>query len=605
MRDAPRPVLDARDPAAAATLGTLPEWDLARPLRRPRRARDRPRPRLAARRVRRASPPTTRASSPASTPPGLLGGDPPLGAHPGRLRPDHELRRPAPLPEHHSIPARAKFFGDQQAAITDLTAAAGLLHARAQPRRRRTRSAALLAADAGARALQAGARPHPGDEALPALRRAREVPARPVRGRRQPPGTGCSTRPWPGSSFDGRRRDAAARGDAEPALRPGPRPPPGRRRGAGRGLPARLPLFARITNTLAKEKEIEDRWRKLPTPQMARHLSNDVEPEVVAGAARRRGRRLSAPLAPLLRAEGALARARQARGLGPQRAAAAGGRPQDPLGRGPQAPCSTPTPASTRAWPSSRAPFFDQRLDRRAGQARQGPRRLRPSDRHRGAPLRAAELPRQAARRDDAGARARPRRAPARSPPPQGELLASTPLTLAETASRLRRDADLPAACSTPRPTPPPARSCSPRKVEDMINTVVRQIAFYDFESQAARRPPPGRADPRRHQRALDVGADRVARPRLHLHARLRDLLVLHPALHPLAVLRLRLCLRRRAGERALRRLPRGRPGLRGEVLRHAEGRRLASTTRSCSPPSASTPPTRRSGTRASASSPA
>ena len=40
-------------------------------------------------------------------------------------------------------------------------------------------------------------------------------------------------------------------------------------------------LFARITNTLAKEKEVEDRWRKLPTPQMARHLSNDVEPEVV------------------------------------------------------------------------------------------------------------------------------------------------------------------------------------------------------------------------------------------------------------------------------------------------------------------------------------
>ena len=42
-----------------------------------------------------------------------------------------------------------------------------------------------------------------------------------------------------------------------------------------------LGLFARITNTLAKEKEIEDRWRKLPTPQAARHLSNHVEPEVV------------------------------------------------------------------------------------------------------------------------------------------------------------------------------------------------------------------------------------------------------------------------------------------------------------------------------------
>ncbi len=34
-------------------------------------------------------------------------------------------------------------------------------------------------------------------------------------------------------------------------------------------------------NTLAKEKEVEDRWRKMPTPQTGRHLSNHVEPEVV------------------------------------------------------------------------------------------------------------------------------------------------------------------------------------------------------------------------------------------------------------------------------------------------------------------------------------
>jgi oligoendopeptidase F len=46
-------------------------------------------------------------------------------------------------------------------------------------------------------------------------------------------------------------------------------------------LSANITLFARITNTLAKEKEIEDRWRKLPTPQSGRHLANDVEPEVV------------------------------------------------------------------------------------------------------------------------------------------------------------------------------------------------------------------------------------------------------------------------------------------------------------------------------------
>ncbi len=40
-------------------------------------------------------------------------------------------------------------------------------------------------------------------------------------------------------------------------------------------------LFSRVHNTLAKEKAIEDTWRKMPTPQTGRHLSNHVEPEVV------------------------------------------------------------------------------------------------------------------------------------------------------------------------------------------------------------------------------------------------------------------------------------------------------------------------------------
>ena len=40
-------------------------------------------------------------------------------------------------------------------------------------------------------------------------------------------------------------------------------------------------LFARVHNTLSKEKEVEDKWRKMPTAQTGRHLSNDVEPEVV------------------------------------------------------------------------------------------------------------------------------------------------------------------------------------------------------------------------------------------------------------------------------------------------------------------------------------
>jgi oligoendopeptidase F len=39
--------------------------------------------------------------------------------------------------------------------------------------------------------------------------------------------------------------------------------------------------FARVHNTQAKEKEIIDRWRGMPTAQTGRHLSNQVEPEVV------------------------------------------------------------------------------------------------------------------------------------------------------------------------------------------------------------------------------------------------------------------------------------------------------------------------------------
>jgi oligoendopeptidase F len=58
-----------------------------------------------------------------------------------------------------------------------------------------------------------------------------------------------------------------------------------RREAAARALALvfgrQVKLFARIHNTLAKEKAIEDKWRKMPTPQHGRHLSNHVEPEVV------------------------------------------------------------------------------------------------------------------------------------------------------------------------------------------------------------------------------------------------------------------------------------------------------------------------------------
>jgi oligoendopeptidase F len=42
-----------------------------------------------------------------------------------------------------------------------------------------------------------------------------------------------------------------------------------------------IKIFARVHNTQAKEKDIIDHWRGMPTPQTSRHLSNHVEPEVV------------------------------------------------------------------------------------------------------------------------------------------------------------------------------------------------------------------------------------------------------------------------------------------------------------------------------------
>jgi len=71
----------------------------------------------------------------------------------------------------------------------------------------------------------------------------------------------------------------------------------------------------------------------------------------------------------------------------------------------------------------------------------------------------------------------------------QGELLASTPLTLAETASVFGEMLTFRTLLARAE-TPAQRKVLLAGKVEDMINTVVRQIAFYDFECKlhAARR---------------------------------------------------------------------------------------------------------------------
>lgn len=70
-------------------------------------------------------------------------------------------------------------------------------------------------------------------------------------------------------------------GGAEPPVRPRRRQAEGSR-GGDRARPERqCPHLSLITNTLAKDKEIEDKWRNYPRPTSSRNKSNHVEDEVV------------------------------------------------------------------------------------------------------------------------------------------------------------------------------------------------------------------------------------------------------------------------------------------------------------------------------------
>ena len=62
-------------------------------------------------------------------------------------------------------------------------------------------------------------------------------------------------------------------------------PDPARRKAAGEGLAVALEerssVLALCLNTLAFEKQVEDRWRKYPTPAASRHIANEVHAEAV------------------------------------------------------------------------------------------------------------------------------------------------------------------------------------------------------------------------------------------------------------------------------------------------------------------------------------
>ncbi|MCB2110113.1 MAG: M3 family oligoendopeptidase [Defluviimonas sp.] len=248
-----------------------------------------------------------------------------------------------------------------------------------------------------------------------------------------------------------------------------------------------IKLFARVHNTLAKEKEIEDRWRKMATPQTARHLSNHVEPEVVEALRNavvaaypklsHRYYRLKAKWMGLDKLQvwdrNAPLPMEEKRTVGweeAQRTVLGSYASFDPQ------MAEIAKPFFTKGW-------IDAGV--KPGKAPGAFAHPTVADLHPYVMLNYLGKPRDVMTlAHELGHGVHQVLAA-----PQGELLASTPLTLAETASVFGE-------MLTFRTLLAGARDRTERKVllagkvEDMINTVVRQIAFYDFECKlhAARR---------------------------------------------------------------------------------------------------------------------
>ncbi len=247
----------------------------------------------------------------------------------------------------------------------------------------------------------------------------------------------------------------------------------------GRVFGDNIRLFALITNTLAKDKEIEDRWRGYPAPTSARHLSNQVEPEVIdalISAVREAYPRLSHRYYRL-----------KAGWLG-----------KDKLNHWDR---NAPLPDDddrSIPWDCARSTVLDAYRVFSPELANIGQRFF--DNAWIDAPVRPGKA---------SGAFAHPT-VPSAHPylllnyqgksrdvmtlahelghgvhqvlaAPQGALLADTPLTLAETASVFGEQLTFRAMLDAEDDTGL-RRVMLAGKVEDMINTVVRQIAFYEFE---------------------------------------------------------------------------------------------------------------------------
>ncbi|MBM3551058.1 MAG: M3 family oligoendopeptidase [Alphaproteobacteria bacterium] len=247
----------------------------------------------------------------------------------------------------------------------------------------------------------------------------------------------------------------------------------------GATLKNNLRTFSLITNTLAKDKEISDRWRGFEDVADSRHLSNRVEREVVealAQAVENAHPRLSHRYYRL-----------KAKWFGKDAL--------DYWDRGAPLPA---TPAKRYSWPEAREIVLDA---------------------YNGFAPRMAEIAGRFFERSWIDAPVRPGKAPGAFAHPtvpsahpyvllnfqgktrdvmtlahelghgvhqvlaarQGALMAPTPLTLAETASVFGEMLTFRALIAQASDKAQ-KRALLASKVEDMLNTVVRQMAFYAFE---------------------------------------------------------------------------------------------------------------------------
>ncbi|HJU15357.1 MAG TPA: M3 family oligoendopeptidase [Stellaceae bacterium] len=240
-------------------------------------------------------------------------------------------------------------------------------------------------------------------------------------------------------------------------------------------------VFALITNTLAKDKETEDRWRRFPRPISARNLANFVEDEVVdalIAAVRASYPRLSHRYYRL-----------KARWFGVERL--------------PFWDRNAPLPGEedrTIPWSEAEATVL-------AAYRRFSPEMAAVGERF----FRAPWIDAPVRRGKSPGAFAHPT-VPSAHPylllnyqgrvrdvmtlahelghgvhqvlaAPQGYLMADTPLTLAETASVFGEMLTFRALLAG-ESDPGKRRVMLAQKVEDMLNTVIRQIAFVTFEER-------------------------------------------------------------------------------------------------------------------------